>query len=1279
MMMKKPICLSILVFLGSLICRGGSGDYVISRIDDKSGLSHSAVLSICQDRDGLMWFGTYDGLDCYDGREMSVFRSGFDSSNTLSNNVIQSVQQADGNNLWVVTHMMLNRFSCESRCVTDVYDFKGNYSIESNSDGDTWLILRDSLFYYNTRHSRFIGLGEKIEPSLRGNKTIFVTNSGTLWNFLDDSGFLRVYTLNSFDSDSTMVNLSVTNQKFHSKSIEEAFCFDNTVCFIDDDMDLFVYDIEKKSKIYIRNVADLKQKYGEIHGIIPFYDDIFIGFFTNGLVRLLASDRYSEEEVDKNMRIFDMYKDDKQGILWVGTDGCGAASYTLKYNIAGSLMLNRLSDNLSRPVRSILTDEKGNLWFGTKGDGIIMVPDYLLVEKDRPLQGVEVFSPSRTPIDSYTRDKEEFQVYDLEGSLYRDGFWVGTGAGLYWFSYQDKTLRKVSRHSSDHPEVGEEIHSIIEAGEDCLFIATGGFGFSKLQIGGSLDRPEILSSKRYHFYDRGSDIDMFYQMIPVGDSLIWLGSRGSGLVRFDRRSEEYKVISLRRLVDRAVDDILSLCMASDSNLYIGTTSGIVRMRHADGHVEGEYIGRGNGLLNDMVHGILEDSSGFLWISSNKGLTKYNPITTEAYTYYRTGGVTVAEFSDDAFYRDYEGNLFFGGVDGLIWLTGGGESTSEESIQMVIRSMSVDRKEVNLSTYYRDNGEGKYILLKGNRVSFSLKFVIPDFINRDIEYSYTLAGFDEDWSEYSGGNEAFFYSVPPGKYVFKVRHRHDVYEQKSEFSIPIVVRRKIPLIGLLACILGVLLLLAVLFALLINGMPSFHRAAKSPVPPLSEGLSLDDRFAIIYHSCEKLQQENLSSGEKADILNIIKETVGGALPTMDIDIRAVLPSECVISTTTRIADISSEVLLILNSEGMDVSSLRVSISDGLVCPVYINVLRRVLYLCYGSLAEHGGDVSAGIRSGALIFSFSANQDAVNLLMDQLKSAFSGMFDRLKVALTQSSGLVTLTFAPVSHPVRNVSAKRKIVLLGASYDLAWLICDILSSDWNVVAARNFDEVLPDFEHGSIALLLVDMAGYNGRESDLEDMLYKHRPVLSGVSFVPMFTSTSSIEACKELVLVSDAYMMLPHDILLLKNVVHKAVYGKSKIGFIKAEELSVLGGHLVITNESDTDFVERVLSVIDSELDNEGLGTVLLGERLAMSESKIYRRFIKVFRMAPEVLIKNYRLEKAARLLKEGISISDVIADVGILSRSYFYKEFSARFGMSPKKYRDKFCSVRAPAD
>lgn len=84
----------------------------------------------------------------------------------------------------------------------------------------------------------------------------------------------------------------------------------------------------RNTKVYIRNVEELVRKYGAIKGIISFYDDIVIAFIRNGLIKLDAASRYSESVIDRNIRIFSVYKDPVQDIIWVGTDGQGVMVYS---------------------------------------------------------------------------------------------------------------------------------------------------------------------------------------------------------------------------------------------------------------------------------------------------------------------------------------------------------------------------------------------------------------------------------------------------------------------------------------------------------------------------------------------------------------------------------------------------------------------------------------------------------------------------------------------------------------------------------------------------------------------------------------------------------------------------------------------------------------------------------------------------------------------------------------------------------------------------------------
>lgn len=281
-----------------------------------------------------MWFGTYDGVNCYDGKSMEVFRSDFSEQKTLSNNIIHSIQQADSSCLWITTHLGANRFSKDSRQVICNYEFDTDFVIHSNHAGNTWALSYDWIAYYNTHHRRFVRIPMPDIKMLKVDVRAFVTDEGELYLFPYESGDLYRFSLNSFDQDTLSTRLTTTPSHFHSKQIQYV-CYQNGVfCFYDSDYDLFVYDISRKSKIYIRNIGEMVHKYGQITGIVPFYEDIVIAFQTNGLIRLRLSQKYAEEIIDQNMRIYGIYNDSRQGVLWVGTDGQGAIMYSKKYSIA---------------------------------------------------------------------------------------------------------------------------------------------------------------------------------------------------------------------------------------------------------------------------------------------------------------------------------------------------------------------------------------------------------------------------------------------------------------------------------------------------------------------------------------------------------------------------------------------------------------------------------------------------------------------------------------------------------------------------------------------------------------------------------------------------------------------------------------------------------------------------------------------------------------------------------------------------------------------------------
>ena len=1309
--MKIRLIFPFVLLIYSLVCQadGGKDSYIFRKVDYQQGLSNSAVLCLFQDNTGLMWFGTYDGVNCYDGRSMEVFRSDFSAPKALSNNVIHSIQQADNNCLWVSTHLGINRLSQDTRQVVGYYDFADDYYLHSNSKGNTWVVSHDGIYYYNTSCKRFMQV-QNLKVSIEDmDKRAFVTDDGVLWIFPQHTGELLQVSQDAFDCDTLSIYSTVSSANFHAKPIEDVFYQNGVLCFVDSEYDLYVYDISRQSKIYIRNLSPLVQKYGTIAGIALFYEDIIIGFRTNGLVRLRTSQKYQEEVVDRNIRIYSIYRDPHQNVLWVASDGQGTIMYAKKYSIATNLILNQLSSNLSRQVRSVMTDNRGGLWFGTKGDGLLHIPDY---RESVDASSVTVYSPGgKQNAASYIRWNKEFTVYKLVQSHYMDGFWIGSGdPGLFYYSFADQALHGVENLSAQPTE----IHGIYEENDSVLYVVTAGSGFRKLILEKRAGGIRLKSQKSYHFFHGQREITMFYPMLAEGDSILWLGSREKGLVRFDKRTEEYKVISLKEMLQKSVDDVLSLYRTKEGLLYVGTTSGLVCLNFNGKQMEATYIGREQGLLNDMIHGILEDESGLLWLGTNRGLIKYNPINGSSHAYYYSAGVQIGEFSDDAYYMcPYTRELFFGGINGLLYLDKEMQTAPEFYPDILLRKLTIGRTQVLQGDYYTD--DGKALQFKGTEISFTLSFVVPDFLSgEDIEYSYQLEGYDKDWTSFSSINEASYTGVPAGDYIFKVRYKRDVFDTEyRHFSIPVHILspwyRSAPAY-LIYFIFFLLLLGYVVYLLRKNFLQ--ERMMKRLMGTESRGKSgtfhtdrkvLED-FTLIYNYCDQLRAENLSYEQCLEKVSLIRETVMTALlnpATLHLEeLKQFFPDRFIVSARMSIQGVSQEVLRTLEEQGIDHSSITSVIPEHLTFPVYKNALYSILYCCYLRIAEtkatHGVMVDMSEQDGKMQLHFSSKDATVktlyeylsgetssvvekdsdhafciHLLLGFVRSALERIHATLHYGNDESSNRLTIVFEPAVLTVVGEQGKKTVLLLEDRDEMTWLISNFLADEYVVHQVKSVQLAFEEIRRSAPALLLVDMTMYVDAESTFMEYVSRNRTLLSKTAFIPLLTWEVGSAIQKELILWSDSYIVLPYDILFLREVVHNAIYGKREAKQVYMEELGDLAGQIVCTTTEQADFIRKLLKVIEENLDKEELGSTLIADRMAMSSRQFYRKFKEISNTAPGDLIKSYRMEKAARLLlDEELSIQDVIMEVGISSRSYFYKEFTRRFGMTPKDYREQ---------
>lgn len=633
-------------------------------------------------------------------------------------------------------------------------------------------------------------------------------------------------------------------------------------------------------------------------------------------------------------------------------------------------------------------------------------------------------------------------------------------------------------------------------------------------------------------------------------------------------------------------------------------------------------------------------------------------------------------------------------------------------EILLRKLMIGRSTVDWADYSTPDGAG--LQFKGEDTSFSLSFVVPDYVSSaDVEYSYMLEGYDKDWSAFSGVNEAPYFKVPAGDYIFRVRYKKDVFDTKyKSFSIPIHILAPwykttgacvvyIAFVFLIVLYIGYLIRRYFRNEKIIRKLSKTENQNTSLATDSYKGREIVNYFTLIYRACDQLRAENISYEKRCEKIEQIREAVISQLIWSDLgneDFRLLSPVQFSISSHLYLWELSNEVLQTLEAQGVNISLLHIEIPDSFCFPVYKNVLRCIFYYSYlyiSGKSTVGVRVNATEEDGKMLLTFISPDDMVKRLYEVLShrdtsSDKKGSDEAFRIQMMQSFVLsaleqqqcelfynkmehgnrLSIAFQPaaVTHQEED---KKIIVFLEDRDEMVWLISDLLSEEYVIHPVKSIQLAFEEMRRSVPAIFLVDMLMYAEAEGTFMEYMNKNRSLLSKTAFIPMLTWEASSSIQRELILWSDSYVIFPYDIPFLKEQIHKTIYGKQEAKQIYIDDLAGWADSIVCTTAEQADFIRKFLHVVEHNLDREDLGSTFVAEQMAMSSRQFYRKFKEISGMPPGDLIKNYRMKKAAiLLLNEELSIQDVISDVGISSRSYFYKEFTRKYGMTPKDYRKR---------
>jgi len=737
-------------------CVLGDEPLRLSRLGSDSGLSHNSVYAVIQDHQGFLWIGTVDGLNRYDGYSFTTLRHDPSDAASLPNPVVRSLLEDGEGRFWVGTHGGVARLNRAAGSFTryalgsSAGEIRIVRTLREDRGGRVWAGTDQGLYRYHAVEDRFVPHALAAPPATEPAATAVVA--------LDEDSSGALWALTSTSQGETPRLHRVTP----SGPPQAAVGFSPHWAA------LFTFAIDRRDRFWF-----------EPAGPTP-------------VVR--GREVPPPREAARPSVIASLQS--RSGTLWMGTD----AGLVRIDPATGKRQLHALGPKkggwLQDFVRALVEDRTGTLWIGS-------------------YTGIHRHDPAAKPFRNWRHDP--LDSASLSGSAVsalaqgRDGeLWVGTfGFGLNRFDASRGTAQRHRHRPGDSRSLrGDVVWAIHGQPDGTLWIATeaglctldprsGRFRWRDLAV---LPRAPISGSARItriaagaagrlwlagftglYSLDPATGATREYPLDPEGrmravESLlpteagvVWAGSGELGLLRIEAATGAVRRFPLQDAGGRLLqsEGIWTLRRDARGGLWLGSGVGLSRFDPERESFE-HYHAR-DGLPGSVVYSLLDDDAGRLWLGTNRGLARFDPAAPRERrfrTYDASDGIAGAEFNRHAALRAGNGELFFGGIDGLTGFRPAEIRDDPQPPPVVLTAIQSASRAGSLS--HEPFGLER-LALTFRDSSFGFEFAALGFANpARNRYAYRLTGFDPAWVEAGARRFARYTNVPPGEYVFRVK-------------------------------------------------------------------------------------------------------------------------------------------------------------------------------------------------------------------------------------------------------------------------------------------------------------------------------------------------------------------------------------------------------------------------------------------------------------------------------------------------------------------------------
>jgi len=736
--------------------------YSLEQLDNTKGLSNSSVNCIFQDSQNLLWIGTWDGLNRYDGNSFKIFRSEEDNKTSLSNQVILKVGEDKEGQIWVLTMHGINRYNKKTDTFEHYYFSRKNKPPLSESEFNMALDASKQVFcavkdwgigYFDGKD--FQPMESKIFSAKTVRKMEFSTTGQLLVLF--DNNELHSIDLTTRNGKKYIDRTTLISDKIRTFDVLP----NRDICTVLTTGEVVLYYANYKSKQVFpqKNIENI------------------IGHIPEGLV-LSGKSGYSIVDFEgnavikpwsrylKNQKITTLVQG-SENIMWTGTDGDGVFKmYPLKksFNLISKAQMPELDGGI---VRTFLEAGGNSFWVGTKGKGLFRFSSDFYLNPENPLN-YQNFNESNSILNNAV-----FALCEGQENL----VFIGTdGDGITVYDLEKSKL--ISWREIEGNEEVDHFKSIYAIHQDkngFIWLGTNGYGMIRCKVARSGSKLKLTDFKRYRAGNNdGSSLssNIIFSIVPRNDNQLWIGTRLGGLNLFDKESGKFRTYKnvAHNAESLSNNDILCLVTDANNKLWIGTSFGlnVLEELKSDGKAVFKTYTTKDGLPNNTIHGIVSDKKSNLWISTNFGLSNFSINPEKFINYTKNEGLQNNEFADGAFYGDPKSDyIFMGGIKGFNYFL---PQKIKEST--VVPDLLIDKISGQNQTtpYYQglvispDSKTYPSIVLKHNQNFFDIQLASLTYINNEkCQYAYQLEGFDKEWNSIDNRKIISFTNVPRGNY------------------------------------------------------------------------------------------------------------------------------------------------------------------------------------------------------------------------------------------------------------------------------------------------------------------------------------------------------------------------------------------------------------------------------------------------------------------------------------------------------------------------------------